>query len=109
GIVVAALAPLARRHPAELGGPEDDRVVEKAEALEVLDQGRGAAGHAQGQRAVVALDILVRVPVAAGEAVVAAAPDLHEPDAPLEQTAGGQALAAEVVGLRERGSSRRRR
>ncbi len=57
----------------------------------------------------IALDVLVRVPVAAGEAIVAAAPDLHEPDAPLEQTAGGQALAAEVVGLRERGSSRRRR
>jgi hypothetical protein len=44
----------------------------------------------------------MRVPVAAGEAIVVAAPDLHEPDAPLEQTAGGQTLAAEVVGLLER-------
>ncbi len=70
--------------------------------LEVLDQGRGAAGHAQGERAVVALDVLVRVPVAAGEAVVVARPDLHEPDAPLEQPPGDQALAAEDVGLLER-------
>ena len=62
----------------------------------------GAAGHAQGQRAVVAVDVLVRVPVPPGEAVVVAAPDLHEPDAPLEQAAGGQALAAEVLGLLER-------
>ena len=70
--------------------------------LEVLDEGRGAAGHAKGERAVVAVDVLVRIPVPAREAVVVAAPDLHEPHAPLEQAAGGQALAAEVIGLLER-------
>ena len=45
-----------------------------------------------GQRAVVALDVLVRVPVAPREAVVVARPDLHEPHAALEQPPGDQAL-----------------
>ena len=50
--------------------------------------------------AVVAGDVFVRVPVAAREAVVGAAPDLDEPDAALEQPAGDQAVAAEVFGDR---------
>ena len=48
--------------------------------------------------AVVAGEVLVRVPVAAREAVVGAAPDLDEPDAALEQPARDQAVAAEVLG-----------
>ena len=41
----------------------------------------------------------MRIPVAAGEAVVVAAPDLHEPHAPFEQPAGRQAAEPEVVRL----------
>src|SRR5205085_614141 len=74
-VVVAAPAALAARHPAELRRPQDERVVEQAALLEVLDQRGGAAGHADRQRAVVALHVLVRVPVAAREAVVVAGPD----------------------------------
>ena len=50
--------------------------------------------------AVVAGDVLVGVPVAAREAVVGAAPDLHEPHAALQQPPGDQAVAAEVRGDR---------
>ena len=49
-VVVAALGALAARHAAELGGPDDDRVVEQAAALEVLDQGGGGFVHAGGHR-----------------------------------------------------------
>ena len=47
----------------------------------------------------VALDVFMGIPVAAGEAVVVAAEDLHKPHAPLEQPPGGEALEAEVVNL----------
>jgi uncharacterized protein YoaH (UPF0181 family) len=95
-VVVAALAALRAGHAAELGGPQDDGVVEQAALFEILDQGGGAAGHAPGQRAVIAADVLVGIPVAAGEAVVVAAPDLHEAHAAFEQAAGDEAFAAEV-------------
>ena len=55
--------------------------------------------HAAGERPVIALDVLVGIPVAARETVVIAAPDLHEADAALEESAGGEALEAEVVGF----------
>src|SRR5437899_248913 len=45
-------------------------------------------------------EVLVRVPVATREAVVGATPNLHEADAALQQTAGQQAVAAEVLGDR---------
>ena len=56
----------------------------------------------RGERAVVALHVFVLVPVAPREAVVVAAPDLHEAHAALEQPPGDEALAAEVIGLLER-------
>ncbi len=67
--------------------------------LEVLDQGRRAAGHAEGEGGVVALDVAVAVPVAAREAVVVSAPNLNEAHAPLEQAPGDEALAAEEFGF----------
>jgi hypothetical protein len=94
--VVAALAPLAARHPAELGRPDDQGVVEHPAGLEVLDQRRGGPVHAPAHLAVVAGDVLVRVPVAAREPVVGAAPDLDEPHSALQEPAGDQAVAAEV-------------
>ena len=63
---------------------------------------RAAAGWSMlaAHVAVVAGEVLVRVPVAAREAVVGAAPDLHEPHAALQQPPGDQAVAAEVLGDR---------
>jgi hypothetical protein len=57
---------------------------------------RGTARHAEGERAVVALHIFVRIPVAAREAVVVATPDLDETHAALEQAAGGEAFLGEM-------------
>ena len=48
--------------------------------------------------AVILGEVLVAVPVAAREAVVGAAPHLHETDAALQHAAGDQAVAAEVFG-----------
>src|SRR5436305_1413201 len=73
-VVVAPLAPLAARHPAELGGPDDDRVVEQPARLQVVEQGGGGTVHAPGHHAVVAGEVLVRGPVAPGEPVVGSAP-----------------------------------
>ena len=75
------------------------RVVEHAFGLEVLEQAGSADGHAQDQRPVVAAEVLVAVPVSAGEAIVRAGPDLHEADAALGEAAGDEAVAAEMTGL----------
>ena len=91
---------LAARHAAELGRPDDDRIVEQPRGLQILEQGGGRAVHAACPSAVVAGEVLVRVPVAARKAVVGAAPDLHEAHAAFEQSAGDQAIAAEVFGHR---------
>ena len=47
----------------------------------------------------VAPDVLMGIPVAAGEGIVIAAPDLHEPNAPLEETPGREALLGEMPGF----------
>ena len=96
--MIAPLGSLAARHAAELGRPDHDRVVEQAAGLQVLDQRRGRLVHAAAHVAVVAGEVFVAVPVAPRKAVVGAAPDLHEPHAPLEQPPGDQAVAAEVLG-----------
>ena len=69
GIVVAALAALGAGHAAELGGPEDECVLEHAPILEVLDERRGALGHAERKRGVVTGDVFMGIPVATGKAV----------------------------------------
>jgi hypothetical protein len=60
--------------------------------FEVEDQAGGAAGHAGGERAVVAFDVLVGIPVAAGEPVVVAGPDLDVAHAAFEEAAGDEAF-----------------
>ena len=47
----------------------------------------------------VALDVLVRIPVAPRESIVTTRPDLHEANSALEQAASRQAFAAKVVDL----------
>ncbi len=99
GVVVAAFATLGAGHSTEFGGPEDEGVIEEAALFEIDDEGGDGFGHAPGERAVVALDVFMAVPVAAGETVVVAAPDLHEADAAFDEASGGQAFAAHVVGF----------
>ena len=77
-VVIAAQAALAARHTAELGRPHHDRVVEQAAAFQVLEEGGGRAVHAGAHVVMIALQVFVRIPVAAWEAVVGAGPDLHE-------------------------------
>ena len=95
-VMIAALAALRRRHAAKLGGPQDERVLEHSALLEILDEGRGAARHAKGERAVVALEVLMGIPVAAREAVVIATPHLHKAHAALQQPPRRQALLGEI-------------
>ena len=63
-VVVAAVGPLAERLPAELGAPDDQRVVEQAALLEVARAARRSAGRSAaaigGQ---LRLDVGVVVPV----------------------------------------------
>ena len=92
-VVIPAFSALGAWHSAELGGPEDERVIEHAALLQVEDQRRRSARHPSCEWAVVALDVLVRIPVTARETVVVAGPDLHEAHASLEQSPGDETLA----------------
>jgi hypothetical protein len=67
--------------------------------FKIFDERGGAAGHAEGERAVVAVDVFVRIPVAARKAVVVAAPDLDEAHATFEEAAGGEALLGKMKRL----------
>ena len=70
GIVISTDSALCAGHASKFRRPEDDRILEHAALLQVLDQASGPDGHAAGERAVVALDVLVAVPVAAGKSIV---------------------------------------
>ena len=74
------------------------RVVQHAAGLQVIDQGGGRPVHAGPHVAMVFGDVFVTIPVAARKAIVGAAPNLHEADAPFQQPAGKQAIAAEIFG-----------
>ena len=93
-VVVAALAALGHRHPAELAAPDDQRALEQPAPLQV---GQEPGDRLVGPRAhpgVVRLDVVVGVP-----AVDVARVELDEPDAALDQPAGQQAAGAELGGL----------
>src|SRR3954447_3951653 len=93
GVVVAAVGPLGVRRAAELGAPEDQRVVEQAADLEVGQEPRDGPVDGPGDLLVPAHEPLVLVPQVRGG-------DLDEPHAGLGEPAGQQALPTEVVGLR---------
>src|SRR5688500_9890340 len=97
--MISTLAPLARGHAAELGGPEDDRFIQKPTLLEIRDQRRGPPSHASRERTMVAANVFMRIPVAAREAIIVPAPNLHEPYAAFQQTTCYQALPREVIDL----------
>src|SRR5215471_6784504 len=86
-VMVPPLAGLAAGHPSEFGGPENDGVLEQSARFEIFDQSRTWLVHSRRHGAVVAREILVTIPVAAGEAVVGAAPNLYEAHAAFQQAA----------------------
>ena len=90
-VVVAAVG-LGARRPAELGAPDDDRLVEHPAPLEVPQQAGDRQVDLGRELAVVGQDAGVGVP---GAAAAAAVEDLDEPHAALDQAAGGQAEPAE--------------
>ena len=105
---------LGERGPAELGGEQDERVVEHPPAAEVAEQAGDGPVDPQGLLAVVGLHVLVPVPVPPGAAERPAGEELDEPDAPLQEPPRDQAGAAEVgrlgaVDAVERPGSRRSR
>ena len=96
GVVVAAgpLGVLGGRLAAELAAPDDQRLVEQAAPLQVLEQAGDRLVGVAGVLGVVRDEVAVGVPVVV--VVGAARVDLDEPDAALDQPPGDQALAAEV-------------
>ena len=90
-VVVAALAPLGHRHPAELAAPDDQGVVEEPATLQVGQQAGDRLVGLAAHRRVVRLDVVVGVP--AGHV---ARVELDEPDAALDQPPGQQAAGAEL-------------
>src|SRR6516225_12408472 len=88
------IPPIALRtgRPAELRSPNDQRVLQHAAPLEVLEQSSNGIVYLIGKGFMVFLDPGVRVPGAAATATVE---NLYEPDASLHQPAGHQAQLAE--------------
>ena len=100
--MVAPLTGLGLGRTAELAAPQDQRAIEQAAALQVLEQAGdgpvGLGGHAQ----VVLLDVVVGVPLhVAGPAARDDADEAHTRSPPASAPAGSAG--------RNRGSARRRR
>src|SRR6185436_12775032 len=81
GMVVPAVGALGPGGAAELGAPDDQRLVEQAAPLEVLDQARDGLVDLAGELGVARLEVPVGIP-GSGAAVVSVI-DLDEADAAL--------------------------
>src|SRR5207244_2425041 len=92
-VVIASVAALAHRRPPELAAPHDQRRIEQAAPLQVLEEPGDGFVALLAVAAVVALDVAVGVPLAAGAAV-----ELHEADAALDETAGQQTVSPHSLG-----------
>ena len=90
-MMVAARAFGAGR-AAELGAEDDERVVQQAALLQVLEQAGDGLIDLRGELRVVGLDLRVRIPLAAAAAAVE---ELHEAHAALDEPARDEALLAE--------------
>src|SRR5262245_60873930 len=90
-VVVAAVSALGERSPAELPGPEDERILEKSAGLEVREQPGDRFVYGSGVVLVSLPQILVLVPpVTAGRR----ASEFDEPHATLDEPPRDQTLAA---------------
>src|SRR5262249_42549897 len=96
--VIAPLAILAGRRAAKLAGPDDERFVEQAAALEI--------GEQRGNRLIgfSAVQLVGLVELALGVPVLVLVPatrvDLHEAHATLHEPACQEAALAELLGSR---------
>ena len=86
-MVAAVVAALDHRRAAELAAPDDQRLVEQAALLEVLDQG--------GAGLVGVVAVLLEVVDQVAVLVPGFVEELHEAHAPLDQPAGQQAVVGE--------------
>ena len=59
GVVVASDSALATGHAAELGGPDNDGIVEHAECFEIFEEGCGGLVHGGTHFAMVLGDVFV--------------------------------------------------
>ena len=94
GIVVAAVSLLAHRSPSKLTTPDHECRIEQPATTEVLDERRNRLVHLPAEIGVAFLELRVAVPLAACAVI-----ELHEPHAPLHQSAGEQAVATKRRGL----------
>src|SRR3954471_6849198 len=62
GVVVAAILPLRAGRPAELGGPDDDRLVEQPATLQVFQEAGDRAVDLAAERGVAVLEVRMGVP-----------------------------------------------
>ena len=85
---------VVERRAAELGGPDDQHIVQHAALLQVLQQPGDRLIDLRRQSAVVG-HVAVGIPVAAG----AGMDQFDESDAAFDQPPGGEALPAEAVGV----------
>src|SRR5436309_14203907 len=85
-IMVASFLALAARHPAKFTGPHDDGIIQEPMRFKIGEKGGGGFLHAGAHFTVVLFQVFVRIPVAARDGIVGAAPKLDEPDTPLEHT-----------------------
>src|SRR4051812_14900315 len=83
---------LGEGSPAKLGVPQDERVVEQAACLEVVQQGGDGPVEAGGLGAVVLDDVFMSVPVDARRTKCAAMKELDEAHALLEQSSRQQTV-----------------
>ena len=104
-VVVPSLGvlPLGGWLAPELGGADDEGILEHAPRLKVLEQSGGTGIEDGSPVAVVAGEVLVAVPVGADlfrSGVLSPAVYLHEAYPPLDEPAGKKALSAEGSNLR---------
>jgi hypothetical protein len=90
-VVAAVVAALDHRRAAEFAAPDDQRVVEQAALLEILDQGGAGLVGVLAVAGEVLLEVAVLVPRFVEE--------LHEADAALDQAPGEQAVVGETGAL----------
>ena len=97
GVMIATIAVLGARRASKLGGPNNDRLVQEAPLLEVLQQRTNRLIDFFAHTGMAFFETLVRVPAA--RATATAVINLNESNTILDKPAGGQHLAAKSLGL----------
>src|SRR5262249_14266395 len=96
--VVAAGVLVQLRRPPELATPDDERLVEEAAAMQVVERGRQAAVEVRQRVVLQTVEaVLVRVPVLQVVDVRRVPVDRDQRHARLDQATGQQARLPEVV------------